>query len=978
MRLALKRFWTLRQWSNLLVVVCVLPATAATMLLVYYSYERERARVEQATLQTARAMMMAVDHELWSAEASLRALSTSSLLLSGELAGFQQQAQQALRGQPGAAIALSNSAGQQLVNTLQPYGSPLPGHGDPGHLRRVVTTGGTVVSNLYYDPGGHRAQVGVDLPVRRDSELIYVLSLLMPVERFGEILRQQRLPSGWLVAVLDGEGVIIARNKYSERFIGQPVVPELLRRIEQAPEGSLEASTLEGVPAVISFSRSPVSNWAVAIGVPRAALTIELWRSIAWVVAGSLLLLLCSLMLVRYVGERLTRSIRALAEPAMALGYGRPFAIPQMYLREANDVAQALCKASGLLQERTTQRDLAEKTSAELTRVKQQLEQSDSLQRAIFAQAPDALVLVGPDGRIVRANERACAVFGYGCERLLELAVEDLMPPAINPGVTPWAGCLGLPVRRPVVDGAQLFARRADCTVFPVDVMLSPLSAPDGGQDLLIATVRDVTERRRNEEALRASEKRFRNMLEHAPIGMSLVSPDGRWLEVNNALCELVGYGKAEMLRMKIQDITHPDDIERDLACARRLLDGEIRSCQFEKRYIRQDGSIASVLMTRSLLRDEAGKPLHFIAQIEDISARKRSEEQLTALNKRLALATQAGGIAVWETNLPSGAMWWDERMYQLYRVAPVEGADVQQIWRSHVHPDHLKRVERELKEAVRSGIMLSTEFPILWSDGQTRIIRANAVLSYDSDGRAVRMTGINWDITQSRQREEAIGAALREKDTLLRELYHRVKNNLQVISSMLNLQLRTLPEAAARTALQESADRVRAMALVHEKLYQSKNLSSIALNDYIDDLCRQLGNAAGADQRGISLNAVAEPVDVGLQLAIPLGLVLNELLANSLRHAFPDGRRGSITVRLEHQADGSLLLCVADDGVGMPPGMSPATTRSLGLKLVHALATQLDGKFQIQSGQGTTARLTFHLPRGAQAGAAQAALAAA
>jgi two-component sensor histidine kinase len=250
-------------------------------------------------------------------------------------------------------------------------------------------------------------------------------------------------------------------------------------------------------------------------------------------------------------------------------------------------------------------------------------------------------------------------------------------------------------------------------------------------------------------------------------------------------------------------------------------------------------------------------------------------------------------------------------------------------------------------------------------------------VLSRDSDGRPACLTGINWDVTESRQKEQAISAALQEKDTLLRELYHRVKNNLQVISSLLDLQLRTLPEEAARTALQESANRVRAMALVHEKLYQSKNLSSISLDDYIADLCRHLGNAAGADQRGITMHALVEAVEVGLQVAIPVGLVLNELLANSLRHAFPDGRRGSITVHLESQ-DGGCLLRVVDDGVGMPTGMNPASSTSLGLKLVHALTAQLDGRFQIRSGHGTEACLTFHRASGGQASVAQGVLATA
>lgn len=694
MRFSFHRFHTLRQWSSLLVLVCVLPATVATMLLVYYSYERERERMEQTTIQTARAMMLAVDRELSSAEAALYALSTSGFLLSGQLSEFQQQAQRALQGWPDVGLAVSDRAGRQLVNTLERGGAALPRHGNPAQLRQVFDAGRTVVSNLYVDPASRRPRIGVDVPVRLDAEIVYDMSLLMPVDRFSDILRQQRLPPGWPAAVIDGDGVVIARSLHPERFTGQRVVPALLQRVRQMPGGSVEAETLEGISALICFSRSNASNWTVAISIPRATISAGLWRSIAWIVLGSLLLLLCSLALVQAVSRRLTGSILALAEPAIALGYGRPMAIPPMYLREVNDVAQAMCKASTLLQERTAQRDLAEKTTAEVRQMTQQLKHSESLQRAIFEQAPDALLLVAPGGRIVRANEQAVVVFGYSREQLKDRMIEDLVPEALRQAHAALrAGYFAGPVRRPMGSGRQLFARRADGTVFPVDVMLSPLSAPDGDR-LVIATVRDITGQRYNEEALRESEKRFRNTLEHAPIGMSLVSPDGRWLEVNNALCEMVGYSKADMLRMRIQDITHPDDLPKDLALARRLLDGEMRSYQLEKRYICPDGSLVTVLLTRSLLRDEAGAPLHFIAQIENISERKRSEEKLTILNKRLALATQAGGIGVWELDLQTGTMWWDERMVQLYKAEPDDGLDARQTWRSHVHPAHLQRVE--------------------------------------------------------------------------------------------------------------------------------------------------------------------------------------------------------------------------------------------------------------------------------------------
>jgi two-component sensor histidine kinase len=297
--------------------------------------------------------------------------------------------------------------------------------------------------------------------------------------------------------------------------------------------------------------------------------------------------------------------------------------------------------------------------------------------------------------------------------------------------------------------------------------------------------------------------------------------------------------------------------------------------------------------------------------------------------------------------------------MFALYGAS---GGDPHAIWQSRVLPQDRERVAREFDAARACGAAVSTEFTIRWPDGQQRILRADAVQTRDEAGQPLTMTGINWDITETRQREAALSAALQDKDTLLRELYHRVKNNLQVITSLFSLQLRALPGGEARVALQESADRVRAMALVHEKLYQSKNLASIALDDYIGDLCRQLGNAAGATERGIALDVIAQPVDVGLQVAVPLGLALNELLANSLRHGFPDGRRGHIRVRLERAADETLALIVADDGVGLPPDMDIAACRTLGLKLVQALASQLDGSFSLEGRDGTVARLAFRL----------------
>lgn len=249
-----------------------------------------------------------------------------------------------------------------------------------------------------------------------------------------------------------------------------------------------------------------------------------------------------------------------------------------------------------------------------------------------------------------------------------------------------------------------------------------------------------------------------------------------------------------------------------------------------------------------------------------------------------------------------------------------------------------------------------------LEANGVARDCRCTFVPDMADNGDTRGFFVLNEDISERNAREAAIAAALKEKETLLREVYHRVKNNLQVITSLFNLQVRVLPDGQARDALKESADRVRAMSLVHEKLYRSPNLASVSLKDYVADLCRQLGAAAAADGRGIVLHQDVDSIEVGLEIAVPLGLLLNELISNSLKHAFPNGRKGTIRIMVQEVAERMGVVVVADDGVGLPAGMDVARQQSLGLKLVSTLCTQLGGELSVDSNQGARLGVTFFL----------------
>ncbi|MDR3384712.1 diguanylate cyclase [Cupriavidus basilensis] len=267
-----------------------------------------------------------------------------------------------------------------------------------------------------------------------------------------------------------------------------------------------------------------------------------------------------------------------------------------------------------------------------------------------------------------------------------------------------------------------------------------------------------LEQNRRDRSELRGSERRFRQAMEHSAIGMALVGLDGRWLQVNRAICDLLGYDAAELAELPFPTITHPDDLVPDLHQVERLLAGEIESYRIEKRYRHKDGRYRWALLAVSLVHDEnTGKPLHFISQVEDIDERKAALEKLEALSRRTQLAVEAGGVGIWEWDVASGAIEWDARMHALHGVDPALGAPDIKRWTAMVHPEDVEQASTEMREAVRGTRTFDTEYRIQRPDGAVRHIRAMAMVLRQDDGTAVSMIGTNWDITEQRRLTEAL-----------------------------------------------------------------------------------------------------------------------------------------------------------------------------------------------------------------------------
>jgi len=222
-------------------------------------------------------------------------------------------------------------------------------------------------------------------------------------------------------------------------------------------------------------------------------------------------------------------------------------------------------------------------------------------------------------------------------------------------------------------------------------------------------------------------------------------------------------------------------------------------------------------------------------------------------------------------------------------------------------------------------------------------------------------VTSIIRDTTERHTIEERVKASLREKEVLLKEIHHRVKNNLQITSSLLKLQSGYIQDPQAREMFAESQNRIRSMALVHEKLYQSSDLSRVNFSDYVESLTALLFRSYGVDSNQIRLRIEADQALLTIETAVPCGLIVNELLSNSLKHGFPNKRRGEVHVRIaEEQGKERLLISVADNGVGLPAGLDIEKSETLGLQLVRTLTRQLSGQLEFSSDGWTEFRVRF------------------
>ncbi len=500
--------WTALTW--------VVPAWIVIALGILIFYQREREHIANSTIATARALMAAVDNDLAGTIGAAQVLATSTHLAADDFEAFQQKATEVLPLLFGSNIVVIDPSGAQLVNTLRPYGDPLPLHGASPQSSKVLATGRPVISDLFVGAVSKRPVMAVEVPVFRGSEIKYTLAVGLFPESLNELLKRQGLPPEWFVSIFDSSGTIVARIPGPERFVGRKGAPLLLSAMLRARKGVVETATVEGIPVFAAFSRSETSNWGVAIGVPVSALSGDLHAFLVFGGSGAFLLLGFGIVLAGYQARRIAHSVQALIAPALALGRGEVPNIPQLQVREADDVAQSLVRAFHLLQDRTVERNRAQEEKQEAETARQEAErrvaetqrESDKWLRDITDNFTEGLVIATMEGRLLRWNKAARAMFGFSNEAdwLRELRdLADTFELCTLEGrilrLEEW------PLAR-VIAGEQVRDLELRIRRFAIDRQLilsfsGAIVRDDGGRSVAFLSFADISERNRAEGDLR-------------------------------------------------------------------------------------------------------------------------------------------------------------------------------------------------------------------------------------------------------------------------------------------------------------------------------------------------------------------------------------------------------------------------------------------------------------------------------------------
>jgi PAS domain S-box-containing protein len=494
------------------------------------------------------------------------------------------------------------------------------------------------------------------------------------------------------------------------------------------------------------------------------------------------------------------------------------------------------------------------------------------------------------------------------------------------------------------------------------------LAGPDGSIVGFMGVTREISKRRAAELELKDSRESYEALFRNSRLGIYRTTPDGRFLMANPGLVRMLGYSTVEeLLAQNVGEVGYQAGYPREEFKKRIDAEGELSG--WEAVWRRRDGSSIYVRENARAVRDASGGIRYYEGTVEDVTERVLSEQALRRdgdLLNRIMETSPAGILMVNRQGLISYANPRAEAILGLGRAELLNSPFGDPSWSiTDVSGAPVSGDRLPFHTVLAGGQPLYDTRYAIRPPGKAKVhLSVNAAPLFDREGKPEAVVFALEDITSEVKSEDRLRASLKEKEVLLREVHHRVKNNLQIISSLLNLGSRGLRDGVEMDALRECRNRIKSMSLLHETLYRSRDLTRIEFYNYVRKLVTELFQAYGVQADEVALRMEVEDVDMGIDAAIPAGMLINELVSNSLKHAFPAGRKGEIRVQVGSDEHGVVTIVVADNGVGLPRWLDFRQSESLGMQLVTTLTEQLGGTIDLNRSKGTEFTMRFHPAR--------------
>jgi len=573
------------------------------------------------------------------------------------------------------------------------------------------------------------------------------------------------------------------------------------------------------------------------------------------------------------------------------------------------------------------------------------LRESEEQFRLLVASVKDyAIFMLDTEGRITSWNAGAERIMGYRIDEVIGKHFSLLHTPE--------------DVRQQIPERELAMAREGRCETdgwcickngsrFLVHIVITPLHDETGVLRGYAKVTRDISTQHQLEE-------RFRQVVESAPSAMVMINIDGRIDMVNAQAERMFGYPRVELLGQRVE-LLLPERFRAHHPAMREAFFSEPNARPMgagrDLYGRRKDGSEFPIEIGLNPIHTDEGPKV--LSAIVDISARKRLEERL----RQVVESAPSAMIMINQSGIIEMVNVQAERVFGYLRnellgqpielLVPLRYSAQHPAMRSSFFHDPLTRPMgkgRDLYARRKDG----SEFPVeiglnpIETDEGTKVLSAIV------------------DISDRKQKEQKIQTALEEKNILLSEIHHRVKNNLQIVHSLLDLQSTRIDDPAVLDMLRDSQNRIRSMALIHQTLYLSNDFAKVNINNVLESLIPALMESYNIDHSRVHHSFNAVDVLLSINLAIPCGLIINELISNALKHAFPSPTSGTITVELTKQADEKILLSVSDSGVGISSELDLHKTNTLGLQLVRLLAEQIGATLTIERANPTRFALLF------------------